>query len=127
MSRKTFHGYDPGLLRELLKDVSGAAQMYREAEENLVKKLYFADHNRLYLWLGYKSLSGYCVQALKLGRTQTQRLITLVRRIEPTVNLEQLVSKYDERANKLDPLFEESRKASSNQFEKSAITGKSLF
>ncbi len=106
MSKHEFHGFDPGLLREELRKIRVAAAKHHRAEKNLVRHLYLADVNRLYVWLGYKSLTGYCVHALQISRTQTQRLVTRVRRHKREVKQ---LTRYDERNSRIFPFFEETQ------------------
>ncbi|MBC7467051.1 MAG: hypothetical protein H7256_13765 [Bdellovibrio sp.] len=56
-------------------------------EAILIKKLVLIDQQKYFVRYGYRSLSGFCKDGLKLSRTQTQRIVTHVRRYEPTVNI----------------------------------------
>jgi hypothetical protein len=52
-------------------------------EKNLIEKLYEIDRNRFYVWFGYNSLMGFCNLGLRFSKTQSQRIVTQVRRFEP--------------------------------------------
>ncbi len=55
-------------------------------EQDLVELLYTIDQSRTYVALGHKSLLGFCMNRLRFSRTQSQRIVTLVRRYEPTAS-----------------------------------------
>lgn len=84
-----FYHFEPKDIRGVLSKARESAEQMKEAEEILIKDLYEVDRNRFYVWLGYKSFRSYCIDFLRLGRTQSQRIVTRVRRLEPTVKIEQ--------------------------------------
>lgn len=68
-----------------------------ECEEKLVRILSDIDQNRFFIRAGYKSLTGFCINVLLLSKTQTQRIVTKVRRYEPTSNIGEKGSDSDNR------------------------------
>ncbi len=89
MSRRIFYHSEPRYIRKILNNARESADQMKLAEQKLVEVLREVDNNRFYVWLGFKSLQGYCVHFLKLGRTRSQRIVTRVRRLDPTVKIEQ--------------------------------------
>ncbi len=80
MTRTQYYGKDPHIFREAFWKIASCADEMSEREDQLVKLLAKFDERRFYVYFGYKSLSGFCAQALKLSRTQSQRIVTRVRR-----------------------------------------------
>lgn len=72
--------------RNHLNEVIDLATSIQEQEAILIKKLVLIDNEKYYVWAGYNSLSGFCKFSLRFSKTQSQRLVTQVRRTEPTVN-----------------------------------------
>lgn len=86
MRPKSYHP-DPQALRYRHQKIFLKADELLATEQELIRLLYDIDQTREYVYLGYNSLMGYCVHALHLTRTQSQRLVTQVRRSEPTSNI----------------------------------------
>jgi hypothetical protein len=84
MTKPKFFYCDPHDIRGALSVASQNAKRLHQAELDLIVSLEEVDQDRLFVWLGYRSLKSYCVRALKLTRTQAQRIVTQVRRSEPT-------------------------------------------
>ncbi len=72
--------------RNHLNEVIDLATAIQEQEAILIKKLVLIDNEKYYVWAGYNSLSGFCKFSLRFSKTQSQRIVTQVRRAEPTVN-----------------------------------------
>ena len=75
-------------IRKSLIQALELSDRIHELESELVHHLYKIDQQRTYVRIGYKSLRGFCTQGLKFGRTQSQRIVTRVRRNVPTVNID---------------------------------------
>lgn len=75
------------LVRDSLNECSDLADLILSNEQILIQKLALVDQRRFYIRYGFKSLSGFCRDGLKFSKTQTQRLVTQVRRYEPTDNI----------------------------------------
>ena len=56
-----------------------------ENEKVLVEMLYEIDLQKFYVLFGYKSLMGFCIQGFRLTKTQSQRVVTNVRRHIPNI------------------------------------------
>jgi hypothetical protein len=80
--RKLFY-YDAKLVRTRLSDAIELAQQVHERESQLIRQLYLIDRRRFFVARGHKSLSAFCLMDLGFTKTQTQRLVTQVRRFEP--------------------------------------------
>lgn len=85
-NHKLFH-LNPKLVRNTLNEAIDLASHVHEAERVLIAKLYDIDEQKFYIRYGFKSLSGFCKGALNFTKPQTQRLVTQVRRYEPTANI----------------------------------------
>lgn len=80
---KSIHFYThPKTVRDSLLHAIEAADQIQEIERNLIILLYEIDQKRFYVRFGYKSLMGFCNQGLKFSKTQSQRIVTNVRRYE---------------------------------------------
>lgn len=80
---KTLHFYThPKIVRDSLLHATEAADQIQEIEKKLVILLYEIDQKRFYVRFGYKSLMGFCMQGLNFTKTQSQRIVTNVRRYE---------------------------------------------
>ena len=89
MSREKLFGVNSKMVRDKLNLAVEVADELHKSENDLVGLLLEIDRKKFYIRAGFKSLSGFCHQALHLSETQTQRLVTQVRRYEPTPNLGQ--------------------------------------
>lgn len=87
MTRHRFYLSDIKTVRTRLYAVEDLAEEIHKKEKELIEKLYIIDQKRYYVLYGFKSLRGYCEKALRLTRTQAQRIVTKVRRYEPRVNI----------------------------------------
>ena len=88
MSRPKHYYTNPKLLIQINEQAIKTAKQIYKWEEKLVRQLYEIDQDRVYVRFGHKSLTGYCIYGLQMTRTQTQRLVTAVRRYEPTSKIE---------------------------------------
>lgn len=86
MTREKLFYTSSKLVRDSLNLAVVRADQIHEDEKKLIKILYEIDQNRFYVRYGYKTLMGFCNNALKFSKTQSQRLVTAVRRYEPTSN-----------------------------------------
>lgn len=93
MTRPKHHKVRNHLDRDSLNRAVDVADQMQEYEKLLIEMLYEIDRNRYYVLYGFNSLLGFCNRALNLSRTQSQRIVTSVRRhvgspqrTEPTVN-----------------------------------------
>lgn len=68
-----------GMLRHAILKASDLADNIHLQEAELVKHLKMVDQEKYYLRVGYKSLSGFCRNALRFTKVQTQRIVTQVR------------------------------------------------
>jgi hypothetical protein len=75
------------MVRDTLNSAVQTAEELHDKEAELVQKLHHIDQHRFYLRYGYKTLGRFCYHGLKFTKVQTQRILTLVRRYEPTVNI----------------------------------------
>ena len=82
MTRHRFYGIPYSSLREKLWIAVNEADDMRARESRLIRALYDIDEKRMYVLFGYKSLMGFCHKGLKFSKTQSQRLVTLVRRYQ---------------------------------------------
>lgn len=87
MTKEKNHRVHPKIIRDSVILAVETADQIHECEKRLVEILNEIDRNRYYVRFGFKSLSGFCIQGLKLSKTQCQRIVTLVRRYEPTTNI----------------------------------------
>jgi hypothetical protein len=78
---------DPKSARNRLGEVFEYADKFEDSERRLIGALFEIDDDRLFVKLGYKSLRSFCVTALGISRTQAQRLVTQVRRIQTTFDI----------------------------------------
>lgn len=88
MSRHRLYHFHPKELGDKINGAQELAMQIHQLEKELVDKLVEIDRHRFYVRVGYNSLMGFCNFGLKFSRTQSQRIVTQVRRMEPTVNLE---------------------------------------
>ena len=83
---KLFH-FDPKMVRERLNEAVDLAGAIHNSEKNLIQMLYKIDQEKFYIRYGFNSLTGFCRFGLHFSKTQAQRIVTQVRRFEPTDNL----------------------------------------
>jgi hypothetical protein len=89
MSRHRLYHYHPKIVRDTLNTAKNISEEILILEEKLIEYLIEIDEKRFFVRYGYKSLMGFCNHGLKFSRTQSQRLVTQVRRARPTVKIEQ--------------------------------------
>ena len=71
-------------VRDSLNEATDLADHILEQEAALIKKLVAIDRQKYFVRYGYRTLSGFCKDGLKFSKTQTQRIVTQVRRCDPT-------------------------------------------
>ncbi len=89
MARRKFYLSDAKTIRTKLNEAINLAEEIHRKEQELIQKLYVIDKKRYYVFCCLKSLSGFCLKDLGFSKTQTQRIVTQVRRYEPTAKIEQ--------------------------------------
>jgi hypothetical protein len=89
LMRHRLYKEEPKIVRDNLHSVCDLADQIHDLENELVKRLYYIDQKRYYVRLQFHSLRGFCVEGLKFSMTQAQRIVTRVRRHEPTIRLSQ--------------------------------------
>lgn len=87
MTRHKLHYADFKTVKTKVYAVEDLAQEIHKKEKELIEKLYWIDKKRYFVLYGFKSLTGFCTKALRLTKTQAQRIVTQVRRYEPTDNI----------------------------------------
>lgn len=94
MTKPKFKQFKANIDRDSLNRAVDVADRMQEYEKLLIEMLYEIDRNRYYVRYGFNSLLGFCNRALNLSRTQSQRIVTSVRRhvgnpqrAEPTSNI----------------------------------------
>ena len=75
--------YNQSSVRSHLNEIVALADDIHAKEKLLIQKLSVADEKRIYVYFGFNSLTGFCHNGLLFSRTQTQRIVTQVRRYEP--------------------------------------------
>jgi hypothetical protein len=80
MTRPRFFGTDPQRLRDQYWDTVAIAERLLADEDELIEALKPIDARRVFVIFGFKSLRTFCVTALRLPKTQSQRIVTRVRR-----------------------------------------------
>ena len=78
---------DHKLVRNILRDVLLRAKQLHRFERELIQLLIAIDQNRVYRSFGHKSLRGFCEHGLGFTKVQSQRIVTIVRRAEPIVDI----------------------------------------
>ena len=86
MGRHKLFYQDAKTVRDRLNTVIEMAADIHQRENSLIKLLCPIDQKKLYVRYGFNSLTGFCRYGLQFSKTQTQRIVTQVRRDEPTVN-----------------------------------------
>ena len=87
MGRHKLFYQDAKVVRDHLNTVIEIASAIHKKESSLIKLLCYIDQKRFYVRYGFKSLTGFCCFGLMFSKTQTQRIVTQVRRYEPRVNI----------------------------------------
>ena len=87
MTRPKHFNINSKIVRDSLLRATELSDKILNNEKKLVIMLYNIDQQRFYVRFGYKSLMGFCCHGLKLSKTQSQRIVTTVRRYEPTSNI----------------------------------------
>lgn len=87
MGRPLLYRFDPKEVRDTLRQARARAFSMQAKERELIAELVIIDRNKFFVHFGYKSLSGFCCKFLKISRTQTQRIVTRVRRIRQSTEL----------------------------------------
>ena len=80
MTRHRLYKSEPKEVRETLNRAIAMAETARDLQCDLLQVLRNIDQKKFYLRYGYRSLTGFCRQALQLPRLQAQSLVTEVRR-----------------------------------------------
>ncbi len=88
MSRHRLYHFHPQLLRNTLNGAKDLSDEIHRLEAELIQQLVQIDRDKFYVRYGYNSLRGFCNHGLKFTRTQSQRIVTLVRRSVPMANIE---------------------------------------
>lgn len=89
MTRQKNFDMHPRDLRDQVCSAFAVSDQIHSLEKSLVGILHRMDRRRIYVRIGYNSLRGFCNHALGFSKTQSQRIVTLVRRTEPMVNFGQ--------------------------------------
>lgn len=79
--------YQPALLRHKLREARRISRKVHESENELIALLREFDEHRFFIRAGYRSLRTYCIRGLKISRTQAQRIVTQVRRLQTTFDI----------------------------------------
>ncbi len=83
MTRPLFFAENKRPFRELLYETQRVAAEMLALEVQLIELLKKIDQRLWYKFYGFNSLTRFCTFSLKLSRTQTQRIVTRVRRTAP--------------------------------------------
>lgn len=94
MTRHRLFYEEPKLVRESLRRARDTAKQIHLFEQDLIRQLFKIDKKRFYVRLGYNSLRSYCERNLGFTRTQSQRIVTAVRRNQVMVNVESDAASY---------------------------------
>ena len=86
MTREKLHKIHPKYVRDSLNSAIDKADELLALERELIDSLIPIDNQRLYIRYGFRSLRPFCERALRFSRTQSQRIVTEVRRIQATVD-----------------------------------------
>jgi len=82
MYRHRLYKFEPRYVRAQLKNSLIIAREIHRLESELVQALREIDEHRFYVRLGFRSLRAYCFHWLRFTGTQSQRIVTNVRRFE---------------------------------------------
>ena len=104
MTYEKLRGISPKYIRSKINEAVELSEDIHKVEDKLVRVLFEIDSAQFYIRVGFKSLTGFCVHALNLTETQTQRVVTRVRRYEPIPNIgkRQEETQLNDRKNGLD-------------------------
>ncbi len=83
MTKHKLFKLNPKLVRDTLNKAVEVADSIHKQELELVRLLGEIDQNRFFIRYGYKSLMGFCNHGLNFTETQSQRIVTRVRRSDP--------------------------------------------
>ena len=84
MGRHKLFYFDAKKVRDELNTAIQISGQIHLLERDLILRLYHIDRHRFYLRYGFHSLTTFCVRAMKFSRIQAQRIVTQVRRYEPS-------------------------------------------
>jgi hypothetical protein len=84
MTRHKLYNISPKHVRDTLNSAVALSDEIAKKESELISMLIQIDQNRLFLRYGFRSLRPFCVKALRISRTQAQRIVTEVRRTQTT-------------------------------------------
>lgn len=87
MARERLRSENSSYVRNSLNAAVEMADGIHKLEKELVIMLKEIDLKHLYVRSGQKSLRGFCSKVLNFSETQSQRIVTLVRRSEPTPDI----------------------------------------
>lgn len=105
MTRHRLYKSEPKEVRETLNRAIEMAETARDLQCDLIQVLRNIDQKKFYLRYGYRSLTGFCRQALQLPRLQAQSLVTEVRRNPgPGRPIETPVSEQSENQNQTEEM-----------------------
>lgn len=79
--------YRPALLRHKLREARRISRKVHESEDELIAFLLEFDQHRFFIRAGFRSLRTYCIHGLNFSRTQAQRIVTQVRRLQTTFDI----------------------------------------
>lgn len=85
MTKPQHFKINSNLVRDSLTRAVEISDRIQESEKILVDMLYEIDKQKFYVRFGYKSLMGFCNHGLRLTKTQSQRVVTNVRRHIPNI------------------------------------------
>ncbi len=80
LTLEKFRFDDKRPIRRVINDAFEKADLILDSEKELVKVLREIDAHRYFVYVGFKSLMGFCNHSLRLSRTQSLRIVTMVRR-----------------------------------------------
>lgn len=86
MTQRMHLNISTSLVRGALTQAVEKSDQLHALEKELIIRLREIDDNKYYVRYGYNSLSGFCTHGLKFTKTQTQRIVTQVRRYIPMSN-----------------------------------------
>lgn len=84
MTRNKLYDLAPKYVRDTLNSAVDLSEEISKKEHELILLLVQIDQSRLFLRYGFRSLRPFCIKALRISRTQSQRIVTEVRRRQST-------------------------------------------